>query len=66
MGLDMATADENSPLNVTSGGFAVAGEIIGALGLPTVIVQEGGYDLASLRADLTATLSRLSDFGTPS
>ncbi|MEO6782218.1 MAG: histone deacetylase family protein, partial [Bradyrhizobium sp.] len=41
-------ASEDEPLNalsVTADGFARAGEIIGALHLPTAIVQEGGYNV---------------------
>ena len=30
---------------VTAAGFRAAGRALGALGLPTVVVQEGGYDL---------------------
>ena len=44
-------ASEHEPLNalaVTSDGFARAGERIGALGLPTAIVQEGGCNTALL------------------
>ena len=29
-------------------GFRAAGRALGALGLPTVVVQEGGYDLAAI------------------
>ena len=42
------TADPESPLAVSAAGFREAGRKLGALGLPTVLVQEGGYDLASL------------------
>jgi acetoin utilization deacetylase AcuC-like enzyme len=33
---------------VTPDGFRAAGRALGALGLPTVIVQEGGYDLDAI------------------
>jgi acetoin utilization deacetylase AcuC-like enzyme len=46
LGVDAAGDDPESPLAVTKGGFRATGRAIGALGLPTVIVQEGGYDLA--------------------
>jgi acetoin utilization deacetylase AcuC-like enzyme len=55
LGVDAAVDDPNSPLLVTAAGFRCAGEMIGRLGLPTVFVQEGGYDLgrlASLVADV--------------
>jgi acetoin utilization deacetylase AcuC-like enzyme len=35
-------------LLVTADGFAEAGRRLGALGLPTVFVQEGGYVLSTL------------------
>jgi acetoin utilization deacetylase AcuC-like enzyme len=53
LGVDAAAGDPESPLRVTSAGFREAGRRIGALGLPTVIVQEGGYDLSTL-GDLVA------------
>jgi acetoin utilization deacetylase AcuC-like enzyme len=33
---------------VTATGFRRAGRLLGELGLPTVLVQEGGYDLELL------------------
>jgi acetoin utilization deacetylase AcuC-like enzyme len=48
LGVDAAEGDPESPLRVTPSGFREAGRITGALGLPTVLVQEGGYDLATL------------------
>jgi acetoin utilization deacetylase AcuC-like enzyme len=48
LGVDAAAGDPESPLQVTPAGFRQAGRVIGALGLPTVFVQEGGYDLATL------------------
>jgi acetoin utilization deacetylase AcuC-like enzyme len=44
-------ASEHEPLNalsVTEDGFARAGERIGALRLPTAIIQEGGYNITLL------------------
>ena len=55
LGVDAAAADPESPLQVTSTGYARAGELIGALG-PVVAVQEGGYDLPSLGGLVVATL----------
>jgi acetoin utilization deacetylase AcuC-like enzyme len=57
LGVDSGAADENSPLEVTAEGFAQVGRILGSVGLPTVLVQEGGYDLAALERDLTAVLT---------
>jgi len=43
LGVDAAAEDPESPLEVTRDGFREAGALLGALGLPTVFVQEGGY-----------------------
>jgi acetoin utilization deacetylase AcuC-like enzyme len=48
LGVDAAEGDPESPLGVTGAGFRDAGRALGALGLPTVVVQEGGYDLDTL------------------
>jgi acetoin utilization deacetylase AcuC-like enzyme len=48
LGVDAAVDDPNSPLLVTADGFGEAGRRLGALGLPTVFVQEGGYVLETL------------------
>ena len=48
LGVDAAEGDPESPLAVTPAGFRAAGLALGGLGLPTVVVQEGGYDLDSI------------------
>ena len=48
LGVDAAGGDQESPLEVSAAGFREAGRALGALGLPTVLVQEGGYDLDTL------------------
>jgi acetoin utilization deacetylase AcuC-like enzyme len=48
LGVDAAAADPESPLDVTAAGYAAAGRALGGLGLPAVIVQEGGYDLDAI------------------
>jgi acetoin utilization deacetylase AcuC-like enzyme len=48
LGVDAAGGDPESPLQVTAAGFRKAGRALGALGLPTVFVQEGGYDLEAI------------------
>jgi acetoin utilization deacetylase AcuC-like enzyme len=48
LGVDAAAGDPESPLRVTAAGFRRAGRLLGELGLPTVLVQEGGYDLEAL------------------
>lgn len=60
LGLDAGAADPESPLQVTAAGFAAAGEVLEALGRPTVLIQEGGYHLDALQLDLTAILNRFS------
>ena len=53
LGVDAWRDDPESPFRVTLDGFARAGGLLGEMAIPTVIVQEGGYDLAAL-ADLVA------------
>jgi acetoin utilization deacetylase AcuC-like enzyme len=53
LGVDAAVDDPESPLQITTAGYAAAGGLLGALGLPTVLVQEGGYHLPTL-GDLVA------------
>lgn len=60
LGVDAGAEDENSPLLVTGDGFSQAAAAIAGLGLPTVLVQEGGYHLPSLEADLTSFLTRFA------
>jgi len=42
---------------VTAAGYREAGRILGELGLPTVVVQEGGYDLATIGSLVAETLA---------
>jgi acetoin utilization deacetylase AcuC-like enzyme len=48
-GWDAHRDDPLSKLTVTTDGFAGAGEILGGLRLPTLIVQEGGYSLSAVK-----------------
>jgi acetoin utilization deacetylase AcuC-like enzyme len=48
LGVDAAAGDPESPLEVSAAGFREAGKLLGGLGVPTVVVQEGGYDLGTL------------------
>jgi acetoin utilization deacetylase AcuC-like enzyme len=57
LGLDAAVTDPESPLRVTGAGYRAAGERLGRLGRPAVLIQEGGYDLASLGALTVAALT---------
>ena len=57
LGVDAAAGDPESPLEVTPTGYSAAGGRVGAMRLPTVIVQEGGYDLATLGGLVVAALT---------
>jgi acetoin utilization deacetylase AcuC-like enzyme len=48
LGVDAAGGDPEAPLRVTPEGFRAAGRALGSLRLPTVVVQEGGYDLDAI------------------
>ncbi|MFC6285047.1 hypothetical protein ACFP3Q_02705 [Nocardioides sp. GCM10027113] len=48
LGVDAAADDPESPLQVTATGYREAGALLSGLGLPSVLVQEGGYHLPSL------------------
>jgi acetoin utilization deacetylase AcuC-like enzyme len=61
LGVDAAASDPESPLEVTEGGYRAAGRRLGALQLPTVVVQEGGYDLATIGELVLAALTGLEE-----
>jgi acetoin utilization deacetylase AcuC-like enzyme len=61
LGVDAAAGDPESPLEVSAAGYREAGRILGALGLPTVVVQEGGYDLATIGPLVVETLAGLEE-----
>jgi acetoin utilization deacetylase AcuC-like enzyme len=48
LGVDAAAEDPESPLRVSGAAFREAGRLLGTLAVPTVVVQEGGYDLNAL------------------
>lgn len=56
LGVDAAVDDPESPLAVTGAGYRGAGRLVRATGLPAVVVQEGGYHLASLGGLVAAYL----------
>ncbi|MGH2916222.1 MAG: histone deacetylase family protein [Solirubrobacteraceae bacterium] len=58
LGVDAAASDPESPLLVSADGYRAAGERVGLLG-PTVVVQEGGYDLPTLGELTVAALGGL-------
>ena len=56
LGLDASEHDPLAGLRVTTPGFERIGAAIARLGLPTVLVQEGGYLSDALGHNLAATL----------
>jgi acetoin utilization deacetylase AcuC-like enzyme len=61
LGVDAGTTDPTSPLEVTTDGFHAGGGALGELGLPTVVVQEGGYDLDALGGAVLAALQGIEE-----
>jgi acetoin utilization deacetylase AcuC-like enzyme len=57
LGFDIYKDDPQSLVAVTTEGFERLGKIVAELGLPTLIVQEGGYHLGDM-ADNTASFFR--------
>ena len=60
LGVDAAAGDAEAPLAVTADGFRAAGRALGALGLPTVVVQEGGYDVDAIGGLVRAALQGIA------
>ncbi len=48
LGFDIYQDDPQSKVSVSHEGFRLLGQRIKALGIPCVVVQEGGYDIATL------------------
>ncbi|MGL6278873.1 MAG: histone deacetylase family protein [Gaiella sp.] len=61
LGVDAHDDDPNSPLRVTETAYRAAGSLLGELGLPTVVVQEGGYVLDTVGPLVRTSLEGLSD-----
>lgn len=57
LGLDTAADDPFKSMRITPEGFTRIGAAVAGLGLPTVIVQEGGYPSPALGSNLTAFLA---------
>jgi acetoin utilization deacetylase AcuC-like enzyme len=60
LGVDAAAGDPESPLRVSGEGYREAGRRLGAPGLPTVFVQEGGYNLETIGPLVCTTLEGFS------
>jgi acetoin utilization deacetylase AcuC-like enzyme len=59
LGLDAAASDPESPLQVSVDGYRRAAEKVSRLG-PTVVVQEGGYDLSTIGQLAVAALAGMA------
>lgn len=57
LGLDAAATDPLGVFKVSRAGFERLGALLGHLGLPSVLVQEGGYDGSTLGENLIAFLT---------
>ena len=60
LGVDTFHNDPISDLAVTTDGFGAQGELIAELALPTVTLQEGGYDVAAIGDNVRAFLLGLA------
>jgi acetoin utilization deacetylase AcuC-like enzyme len=56
LGLDTFVTDPISDLAVTTEGMGRCGALVSQLGIPTVVLQEGGYDVAALGANAQSWL----------
>jgi len=61
LGLDMFAGDPLSDLEVSVEGFAASGRLVGELGKPVVVLQEGGYAIDELGDNAVAWLHGLID-----
>ena len=61
LGVDAAAGDPESPLRVSGAAFREARRLLGTLALPTVVVQEGGYDLNAIGELVRETLVGLEE-----
>lgn len=60
LGLDPAKGDPTGTWNLLARDFRANGEVIGSLGLPTVIIQEGGYRTSTLGKNAMAFFNGLN------
>jgi len=63
LGLDTAKADPTGSWNLTAGDFERNGRMIGELGLPIVVIQEGGYRSRTLGINARNFFSGLAASG---
>jgi acetoin utilization deacetylase AcuC-like enzyme len=63
LGVDTFHNDPISDLAITTEGFRVQGELVARLALPTVVLQEGGYDVAAIGDNVRSFLLGVSAGG---
>jgi acetoin utilization deacetylase AcuC-like enzyme len=63
LGLDTFITDPMCDLAVTTDGFERCGALVAQLGLPTVVLQEGGYDVDHLGENVRRWLVGLRGSG---
>jgi len=61
LGLDPAKGDPTGTWSLAPKDFRVNGEVIGSMGLPTVVVQEGGYRTRTLGKNALAFFSGMAE-----
>jgi acetoin utilization deacetylase AcuC-like enzyme len=61
LGVDAAAGDPESPLEVSAAGFRAAGRELGALGVPTAVVLEGGYELETIGELVSEALAGIEE-----
>jgi hypothetical protein len=61
VGDDAAGGEPGAPLVVTPSGFRAAGSALRALGIPTVLFPEAGYDLTTIGALVCETLAGVQE-----
>jgi acetoin utilization deacetylase AcuC-like enzyme len=59
LGLDGHVADPLSQTRLTAAGYAACGRKLAALGIPGLVIQEGGYASDVLRESLRSFVSAL-------
>lgn len=60
LGVDTAVGDPNGTFHLITSDFSTMGRLFAVLEMPCVVIQEGGYRLDTLGADVVAFLTGLS------
>ena len=56
LGVDTFAEDPIGGLGITTDGYRTMGKMLGALGLPTMFVMEGGYSVEKLGVNIAQVL----------